>query len=107
MSSAEIDALWVEGYRLLGTVRGGAKHVVIAQPDINHLDFGDYGLWTTTADPSARATKLRTLRITCDYAAAFFDGVLNNDWQSYRELSRDPNLPEVTTRSFGREWGAR
>jgi hypothetical protein len=107
MNSAEIDALWVEGYRLLGTVRGGAKHVVIAQPDINHLDFGDYGVWTTTTDPSARATKLRTLRITSDFAAAFFDGVLNNNWQTYQELSRSADLPEVTTRTFGREWWGR
>lgn len=107
MNLAEIDALWVDGYRLLATVRGGAKHVVIAQPDINHLDFGDYGLWTTTTDPSARATKLRTLRTTSDFAAAFFDGVLNNDWQTYRKLSRDANLPEVTTRSFGPKWGGR
>lgn len=69
-----------------------------------HLDFGVYGLWTTTADAAARATKLRTLRITSDFAAAFFEGVLNNGWQTYRQLSRDANLPEVTTRSFGREW---
>ena len=105
MDSAGFDAMWAEGDRLLATVRGGAKHVVIAQPDINHLDFGDYGLWTSTADLWARATKLRTLRITIDFAAAFFDGVLNNDWRDYRQLSRDANLPEVTTQSFGREWG--
>lgn len=107
MTAADVDALWSEGYRLLGTVRGGAQHVVIAQPGIGHLAFGDYGLWTTTADAAARATKLRTLRITSDFAAAFFDGVLNQNWQPYRKLSRDGGLPEVTTRHFGREWGGR
>lgn len=105
MTEADFNGYLSEGERLLGGMRGGAAHLVVSQPGLEHLDFGDYGLWTTASDPAARARKLRVLAITADYVEAFFDGALNRDWRRYRRISLDTTAyPEVQARAFGRRW---
>ena len=106
ITEAEFTAVTADGDRLLASVSGGASHVEIAQPGLNHLDFGDYAFWTTANDPAARAAKLRTLRIVSGYTVSFFDGALNANWRNYRQLAQDKTtLPEVSVQHLGAAWG--
>jgi hypothetical protein len=106
ITAAEFEAIGAEGDRVLASISGGASHVVIAQPGLNHLDFGDYAFWTTTNDATSRSAKLRALRIVSDFSVAFFDGVLNENWRNYRQLAQDKTaLPEVSVQHFGAAWG--
>jgi hypothetical protein len=91
-----------ETTRTMQSVRGGAAHVTITRPGIEHLDFSDNPFWNATMDSEVRAGKRRTVNVVRAYMRAFFDGCVKGEWSDFQKLIAENTHPEVSSIPYGK-----
>lgn len=95
----QFEDMWANGDRLMQSIASESIRMVIARPEIDHLDFGDTAILNAALSPQSRGGKQRTLTITRRVVLAFFDSHLKGANQPHLELLAK-EYPEIRLKRY-------
>jgi pimeloyl-ACP methyl ester carboxylesterase len=87
----------------LSTISGGALHVYIDRPEVDHIDFSDERFWDGSMTDENREGRQQTISLSRAWLRAFFDGTIRGQWGDLKTLS-EKSEPNVTVQVFGKMW---
>ncbi len=95
----QFEDMWADGDRLMQSIASESIRIVVARPEIDHLDFGDTAILNPALSGHDRAGKLRTLEIARLVTRGFFDTHLKGKKTHHLEAIVH-RYPEVRVKYF-------